>query len=262
MADTCHRTKTTRAAAGELGGGTEKKVPAGMVQLAFGGCGGMYNYFLGVASIIQQEFELGNVLFSGASAGCFPALLLALDLDIQEEFDAFNIPLLDETRTHALKAFGSWIPLTRKHTLERLAPDAYKVAGKRCFFSATEVPRFRNHLLTNFESNEDMVDSMCASGYVSMYADHVALPHRGTRFVDGCLTNNSPLPHAHLPSKVLQIWSWRWVSPTWALIYTDEAWCRQLFEWGKEDCLKHLDELAEVLTKKDRAESGVPSREE
>jgi hypothetical protein len=136
-----------------------------MVQLTFGGCGGMYNYFLGVAAVIQEEFELDNVLFSGASAGCFPALLLALGLDIEEEFNTFNVPLLDETRTHGMKALGTWIPLTRKHTLQRLDPNAYKIASRKCFFSATEVPRLKNHLLTDFESNEDMVDSMCASGY-------------------------------------------------------------------------------------------------
>jgi hypothetical protein len=100
-------------------------------------------------------------------------------------------------------------------------------------------------------------------GYdVPMYADRLALPHRETQFVDGCLTNNSPLPHPHLPSKVLQVWSWRWMSPLWALIYTDEAWCRQLYAWGREDCLQHLDELAEVLKRKNRPETGAVTQEE
>ena len=52
------------------------------------------------------------------------------------------------------------------------------------------------------------------------------------------------------------------MSPSWALTYTDEAWCRQLYAWGKQDCLDHLSELAEVLTRKPRADSGVVTKEE
>lgn len=56
-------------------------------QLVFGGCGGMY-YAIGVAATIQENFRVGReTVVSGSSAGCFPALLTALDMDVEDMFE-------------------------------------------------------------------------------------------------------------------------------------------------------------------------------
>ena len=71
-----------------------------LVQITFGGCGGFYPYFLGVASVIQRHFITDNVIFSGSSAGCFPSLLLALKKNIELEFTTTHKELLREAREH------------------------------------------------------------------------------------------------------------------------------------------------------------------
>ena len=224
------------------------------VQLGFGGCGGMYSYFLGVAAVIQKNFKLDNVIFSGSSAGCFPAMFLALDLDIEKEFKTFHAEILNEARDHPLRALGRWIPIVRKHTMKKLqasGDDAYKAALGRLFCSMTSFPAFKNHLVGDFESNADLVDSVLASASVAFYADSLTQNFRGSSYIDGSLTNNSPVPHgSEYPSKVLQVWHWRWMSPTWALISTCSDWTQQLFDWGKEDALQNLDDLATILTYK------------
>jgi hypothetical protein len=35
-------------------------------QVIFGGCGGLYNYFLGIASVLQEKYDLSNIIFGGS----------------------------------------------------------------------------------------------------------------------------------------------------------------------------------------------------
>jgi hypothetical protein len=79
-----------------------------MAQLGFGGCGGMYNYFLGVASVLQEEYDLRDVIFSGVSAGCFPALVLALGMDVKEFFFKENVPLIEDAAECSFAGLGKY----------------------------------------------------------------------------------------------------------------------------------------------------------
>lgn len=81
-----------------------------VAQIGFGGCGGMYNYFLGVASVLQEEYDLENVVFSGVSAGCFPAAILALGLDVKEFFYKDNICLIEHAATCSIGGLGKYVP--------------------------------------------------------------------------------------------------------------------------------------------------------
>lgn len=211
-----------------------------IAQIGFGGCGGMYNYFLGVASVLQEEYDLTDVIFSGVSAGCFPAMVLALSIDVKEFFFKENIPLIEHAATCSYAGLGKWIPLVKANTLKMLPVDAYKQADKKLYFSVTEVPALKNHVLTTWTSNEDMVDCMLCSGHVPLYTDSLVANYRGKRFVDGGLTNNHPIVYPDRPHKMLQIWKWRWISPTWVLVTTSADWALELFRMGREDALKRL----------------------
>lgn len=211
-----------------------------VAQIGFGGCGGMYNYFLGVASVLQEEYDLENVIFSGVSAGCFPAMVLALGMDVKEFFFKENLPLIERAAACSFAGLGKWIPLVRANTLAMLPPDAFERVDKKLYFSITEVPSLTNHVLTTWTSNEDMVDGMLCSGHVPLYTPSLTASYRGKRFVDGGLSNNSPIVHPDRPHKMLQMWKWRWISPTWVLVTTSADWALELFRMGREDALKHL----------------------
>jgi hypothetical protein len=80
-----------------------------IAQIGFGGCGGMYNYFLGVASVLQEEYDLTDVIFSGVSAGCFPAAILALGMDAKEFFYKDNLCLIDHAATCSFGGLGKYV---------------------------------------------------------------------------------------------------------------------------------------------------------
>ncbi|DBA05273.1 TPA: hypothetical protein N0F65_007435 [Lagenidium giganteum] len=219
-----------------------------IAQIGFGGCGGMYNYFLGVASVLQESYDLENVIFSGVSAGCFPATILALGIDVKEFFFKENLPLIEMAAEQTYAGLGKWIPMVKENMLKMLEPDAYKKVDKRLYFSVTEIPKLKNHLLTTWESNEEMVDCMLSSAHVPIYTNSWTSSHRGMQLVDGGLTNNHPIVYPEHNYKVFQIWKWRWILPTWILVTTNAEWAVQMFNMGREDALKNLHaEVDEVF---------------
>ncbi|KAG6614753.1 Patatin like protein [Phytophthora cinnamomi] len=220
-----------------------------VAQLGFGGCGGMYNYFLGVASVLQEEFDLRDVIFSGVSAGCFPALVLALGMDVKEFFFKENIPLIEEAAQCSYAGLWKWIPMVKRNMVKVLPSDAYQLVDKKLYFSVTEIPSLQNHLMTTWTSNEEMVDCMLCSAHVPFYTTSLTASYRGKRYVDGGLSNSTegPVVHPDAPHKVFQIWKWRWISPTWVLVTTNADWAMEMFRMGREDAAKNLHEVDEVF---------------
>ena len=53
------------------------------VGITVTGCGGLYTYLFGVAAYVQQHFDLRGAAFASASAGAFPAFLLATGIDVE-----------------------------------------------------------------------------------------------------------------------------------------------------------------------------------
>ena len=92
-------------------------------NIIFCGCGGLYNYSLGVAYVIQilikkntkNSSNISNISntdlnfqFTGISGGVFPALLLSLDMDINSLFYTFNKELLEDVESFYLKSLFNW----------------------------------------------------------------------------------------------------------------------------------------------------------
>ncbi|OQR94030.1 nuclear pore glycoprotein [Thraustotheca clavata] len=234
------------------------------VQIGFGGCGGFYNYLLGVASVIQEHFDLTSAIFSGSSAGCFPALVLALGIDVKTFFHEPNMTLIRDAKRKTYHGLGKWIPLTKEHMLRNLAPDAYKVADKRFYCSVTKVPSLKNELITSWTSNEDMIDCMLTSGHVPLYHPDMVKDFRGEKYIDGSVSNNSPIPHGdEFPFHVFQIRAWREIWPHWILVSTNTDWAYEQFQMGRCDALAHMHELEAILYyKEDNVKNNSSGDEE
>ena len=140
----------------------------------------------------------------------------------------------------------------KKHILMALENEKeYEKANGKFYCSLTKIPYLENEIIGKYDNNEDLLDCMLASGYVGLYAPSMTTRVRGQLYIDGSLSNNSPVPYPHLPSKVLQIWHWRWINPLWVHVSSSEEWTETMFTWGKEDAEKNLSDLAFILTYKE-----------
>ena len=97
-----------------------------MKKIIFCGCGGLYNYSLGIAYILQKRYfndiknsnnnfnnfkmsnNFKNCKFVGISAGVYPALLLALNLNINTLFNTFNKEFLEQVSKCYMGALFNW----------------------------------------------------------------------------------------------------------------------------------------------------------
>jgi hypothetical protein len=119
------------------------------------------------------------VIFSGVSAGCFPATILALGIDVKEFFFKENVPLIEEAAQTSYAGLGKcvhaihspteslrepiltlvfrWIPMVKQNTLNMLPTDAYKKVNQKLCFSITEV---RLHCVGSRSFSSDQL-SLC-----------------------------------------------------------------------------------------------------
>jgi predicted acylesterase/phospholipase RssA len=226
------------------------------VEIAFGGCGGMYHYLLGVASVLQKHFDLSNVVFSGTSAGCFPAFCLAAGYDVQELFVRWNLPFLKDVRQSYTGGLLRWNNIVRRHTYEWLPQDV-SVLHDRLYVWVTEVvdsvfrpSTFRPMLCSRWENREDLLNCLMASAHVPFLEPQLKLTQtfRGRRCIDGGASTHDVFAVGKEESSILLVPSrWRRMRLNWWYCYSSETWAQQLFDWGKQDALHHLHEFNAVL---------------
>lgn len=160
------------------------------MHIRFNGAGGHYPYLLGIANVLQKNYNLENVIFSGYSAGCIPALLLCLGLDIQNEIYNINIPLLTELKKYKTKTYFNFLPCLEQILINRfnsISNDLYIKANNRMHCNLTHIPSLKNHIYCNYTSNEDLVKCNMASGHIPFYNNKLLYTYRNNYYIDGGL---------------------------------------------------------------------------
>lgn len=252
-------TEDTTTVMDQVDSEVEDTKPTYWRQIIFGGCGGMYNYCLGVAAIIQDHFgerdENGRIIipgtvFSGSSAGCFPALVLALGLNVRELFETWNIPMLKDVRQSCLKALFRWNHIVREHTMQHLHDNAYSELSGIFNVSLTRVYPWQNELVSNFLSNQDLLDAIMASAHIPfIFGTGVTTLFRGHRYIDGSITNSEPIhPNINQSASILVRYDrWRSVKMSWLWCSSNENWTRYQFQLGQNDAIANLTEFLAPL---------------
>lgn len=226
-----------------------------IVQVSFAGSGGMYHYYLGIAKVLQDNFILDNVIFGGTSGGCFPALLLVLGKDIDSVHYSINRKILQEAADSWLGSLFRWNGIARKHMLEYLDEDSYKLANSRLHISMTKLYPWENEIVSEWESTEDMLHCIQCSSFIPIiFEPKLWHWHRDDRYIDGGVTNNRVHVHHDKPHIYIHTTMWRVPNYNWLWCYPDLMWAEQLYKWGKEDATKHLRELSAHLKLKPESE--------
>jgi hypothetical protein len=218
------------------------------IHIRVEGAGGHYSYLLGIASILQEYFDLDNVIYSAYSAGCIPAMLLCLQYNIAEEFEKLNIPMLCELQSSSLKCFFNFIPTLKRYLLNRLNsnPEIYQKANHRLHCNLTHAPSLENHLYYNFKSNEDLIDCCMASGHIPIYNKSLFYTFRDKYYIDGGFNKNH-LNLVNYRTLTIATNSWRNLDGNFLFISSCENYAKQLYELGRLDALNHIDYYKKFL---------------
>ena len=223
----------------------------------FTGCGGLYPYYLGIASVIQEHFVVDDkTLISSSSAGCISSSLLICNKNINNYFYNEIKDFIND-----LKANPSWrifnINNIARNNLNNFFnktenKNLYKEYNKKGIIFINEINRLKlkNIGISNWDNNDDVINCMMASCYIPFYGplDRITEFYKGKRCIDGnnyCDKNVNYLKNK-LPTFIIDT-RWRDINYNWYYFWGDFEWAEKLFNWGKDDAYEHINEISNIL---------------
>ncbi|XP_058264200.1 patatin-like phospholipase domain-containing protein 2 isoform X3 [Hemibagrus wyckioides] len=166
-------------------------------NISFAGCGFLGIYHIGVASCLQQQapFLTENAQhIYGASAGALTATALVSGVCLGEA-GASIINVAKEARKRFLgpmhPAFNL-VKIMREMMCRILPHDGYTKATGRLGISLTRVTDGENVLVSQFNSNDELVQACVCSAFIPVYCGLIPPSLQGVRYVDGGITDNLP----------------------------------------------------------------------
>jgi hypothetical protein len=127
-------------------------------SISFMGGGHLWMFAIGAGHYIYENYDLNSIKFLASSCGCFAAVPLACGLDPYEwcKRDWSKCMKHFESRGILSCFFDS------KHFYYQLWDDylpenAHIRCSGRFFISVTRVPSMKNHVVSHFETREDLI---------------------------------------------------------------------------------------------------------
>lgn len=167
-------------------------------HFSFSGCGFLGIYHLGVSACLKQHVPnlLEDCKIAGASAGSFVACCLITGCSI-DECTSYVLRLVDQAESQPI--LGPLHPrfklMSELHEsmLQVLPEDAYKIATGRLFISLTRYKDLKNVIVSEYESNTELIDAMLCSGFIPFYCGIIPPRYKGDYYWDGGLSDNQPI---------------------------------------------------------------------
>ena len=213
------------------------------IQIVFGGCGGLYSYYMGFVHVLQQYIDFKNIIFSGTSAGSFIGLCCALDLNMEYIFKYHNMQILEKLEQTYTGPYFNWYNIYYSQILSFLKKDDYKKLNNRFSYSITEFPSLKNKIIYQWDSNEDLVNGLIASGYIPIYGTSLFKTYRNKYCIDGSISNKKPLLYNNIPHISITIDKYRKFNKIDYLIISNKDFHYKLFNYGMKDALDNIKDF-------------------
>nr|XP_054761773.1 LOW QUALITY PROTEIN: uncharacterized protein LOC129268222 [Lytechinus pictus] len=166
------------------------------MNISFAGCGFLGIYHIGVASCFREHAPHIIDKIAGASAGALLGTVL-----VCEELDLGKITedVLKTAAKARARSLGPFHPGFNLHQIlvdgmERILPaDIHKRASGRLHISLTRMSDRQNVMVSEFETRQDLMDAILCSAFIPFYSGFLPPTYRGTRYVDGGISDNLPI---------------------------------------------------------------------
>jgi predicted patatin/cPLA2 family phospholipase len=212
-------------------------------SICFSGSGYHFPWQVGVGLYLQENYDLSDCCFVGVSAGSYIAILLAVGLSVEDYINKM-IPeaflIFNSSRTGSyLIAHG----VIKSIMLKYMSETDYKKATEGLLVSLTRCrcSGFSNILVQEFESNEDVLEAICATSHIP-YVGSPGLYYkfRGMKCMDGGFTHNWIM----LDDETLMISPYKWSRKKYfyaltALFSNTLEKFNKLVKQGYEDARRH-----------------------
>jgi len=165
------------------------------INLTFSGAGFLAMYQIGVASCFKfygRKFLDKVRCYGGCSAGAMCAVGLLCDIDLEQSVLLF-VDTATKIRDGVFGPFtSSFDPVNsiRKVFSATLPANAYKLATGKLFISLTRVSDWKNVIVSDFDSNKDLIDALVCTSFIPFYCGVQPPKYRGESYIDGGFSDN------------------------------------------------------------------------
>ncbi|XP_058165125.1 1-acylglycerol-3-phosphate O-acyltransferase PNPLA3-like [Dasypus novemcinctus] len=166
-------------------------------SLSFVGCGFLNFYHVGVTRCLRERaphlLRDARMLFGSSSGALHCAALLAgvpLDQTIQILTDLFRT-----VRKRSLGVLHPSVNLSKcvREELHKCLPaNVHQLVSDKMGISLTRVSDWKNVLVSDFQSKDEVVDVLVCSTFLPVYCGLIPPSFRGVRYVDGGFTDDVP----------------------------------------------------------------------
>ncbi|XP_078497357.1 omega-hydroxyceramide transacylase-like isoform X3 [Lissotriton helveticus] len=170
----------------------------GSVSLSFSGSGFLVVYQLGVIQALRDlapEILRSAAGVYGASAGSLAAAAVVCGGNLED----FKNEIIEEakkareTMCGPLRPSYNLLHMLRKGLYRLMPANAHQLASGRLHIALTRLSDRKNVLVSDYRSNEELVQVLICSCFVPVYCGFIPPSYRGVRYVDGGFTSMQPL---------------------------------------------------------------------
>ncbi|XP_076116296.1 patatin-like phospholipase domain-containing protein 2 [Mytilus galloprovincialis] len=167
------------------------------MNFSFAGCGFLGIYHVGVASCLRQHAPqlVENGIFAGASAGAIVSCCLLCGCCLGE-CTSFILRLATKARSKSLGPLHPSFNIVKilRDALNVVLPEnAHTIASGKLFISLTRVSDRKAVLVSQYDSKEELIQALLCSAHIPFYSGLLPPVFKGTRYVDGGLSDNLPV---------------------------------------------------------------------
>jgi hypothetical protein len=169
-------------------------------NLSMAGCGFLGIYHIGVAACLEKHIPgFKSQKMAGASAGAMAAVYFLCGVPPEHSVtDILHICRI--ARSNILGLFSPNVNVTKilRASMERHLPeDAHLRVNGKIHISLTRCHDFKNFIISEFESREDLIQAVLCSGFIPLFSGMAPPKFRGARFMDGGWSDNLPILNEH-----------------------------------------------------------------
>jgi hypothetical protein len=161
---------------------------------------------MGIAYHIQKHFDVSDVLFSGASGGSWPALLLTTGVDVAYAFDVMmniSVPMYENRLFGAYGSYDQGVKKAFYHIYKDI--DLPPLVNGRLAIPVTRIEFFPvirvvHEVVSHFVSNDDIIECIVASALIPFaLTGKPYVIYRNWICIDGGVTNMTGVRSYHVP---------------------------------------------------------------
>nr|CAD2167002.1 unnamed protein product [Meloidogyne enterolobii] len=105
------------------------------------------------------------------------------------------LQIVTEARAGSLLALSpnfDVLALVRQGLEQTLPENAHILCTGRLFISATRARDYKNALISEFVSREELIEALLCSCFIPFYCGRTPPTYRGEQYIDGAFSDNQP----------------------------------------------------------------------